>query len=285
MDKSSLFYTKIMLNYNGNLLDFSKPLIMGILNVTPDSFYDGEKSMNEQLIITKAEKMINEGVDILDIGGMSTRPGAEILSSKEELKRILPVIEYLIQHHPSILLSIDTIHSSVAKEAILKGVHIVNDVSGGTYDSAILDVVATYKVPYIMMHSEGIPATKVPNSDRNKSLLLRNILKFFIDQITVCRKKGITDIIIDPGFGFGKSMDENYFILKNLEAFQILEKPILIGVSRKSMIYNKLGCSADEALNGTTILHTLALSKGANILRVHDVKEAVECRTLLDAVG
>lgn len=271
-----------MLNCNGNLIDFSKPLIMGILNVTPDSFFDGDKSMNEKLVLSKAEKMINQGVDILDIGGMSTRPGAEILDAKEELKRVVPVIEFLRNNYQNLLLSIDTIQASVAKEAISKGVHIVNDVSGGTYDAAILDVVVANKVPYIMMHSEGIPATKVPNSDRNKSLLLRNILKFFIHQIEVCRKKGITDIIVDPGFGFGKSMDENYYMLKNIEAFKILDKPILVGISRKSMIYKKLRCSAEEALNGTTILNTLALSKGANILRVHDVKEAVECRTLLD---
>lgn len=274
-----------MLNYNGSLIDFSKPHIMGILNVTPDSFFDGDKSMNEKLVLSKAEKMINQGVDILDIGGMSTRPGAEILDAKEELKRVLPVIDFLRKNYSNILLSIDTIHASVAKEAISKGVHIVNDVSGGTYDAAILDVVAANKVPYIMMHSEGIPATKVSNSDRNKSLLLRNILKFFIHQIEVCRKKGITDIVVDPGFGFGKSMDENYYMLKNLEAFKILDKPILVGISRKSMIYNKLGCSTEEALNGTTILNTMALSKGANILRVHDVKEAAECRTLLDEVG
>lgn len=285
MDKSSLFYTKIMLNCNGNLIDFSKPLIMGILNVTPDSFFDGDISMNKKLVLAKAEKMINQRVDIIDIGGMSTRPGAKILDAKDELKRVLPIIKNLKKNYPNILLSIDTIHASVAKVAITKGVHIVNDVSGGTYDAAILDVVAAYNVPYIMMHSDGIPATKVPNSNRNKSLLLRNTLKFFIHQIEVCRKKGITDIIVDPGFGFGKAMDENYFLLKNLEAFKILDKPILVGISRKSMIYNKLGCSSEEALNGTSILHALALSKGANIIRVHDVKEAVECRTLLDAVG
>lgn len=254
--------------------------VMGIINATPDSFYDGDNKMDMQSIISRAEKLIEEGADILDIGGMSTRPGAEIISAEEEINRVLPIIEYLRENYPNVVLSIDTIYAKVAEKVLEKGVHIVNDVSGGTFDKEILDVVASYQAPYILMHSDGIPAKKVTTSGRDKTQFLNEILKFFIDRCDMCRKKGINDIIVDPGFGFGKTLDENYFILQNLSVFKLLEKTILVGISRKSMIYNLINSTSQGALNGTAVLNTIALSKGAQILRVHDAKEAVECRKL-----
>lgn len=267
------------LNCKGKLLTADKPLIMGIINATPDSFYEGSRQRTTDGILQQAEKMIREGADILDIGGQSTRPGSERLNPDEELQRVIPGITAIHTHFPNVIISIDTFYAKVARESVAAGASIINDISAGNIDEAMEDTVAALGLPYILMHMKGTPQTMqdAPHYDD----VTREVLDFFIQKKEQLQKKGIKDIIIDPGFGFGKTIEHNFQLLKNLSAFQILNSPLLLGVSRKSTIYKSLGISVEEALNGTTVLNTIGLMKGAGILRVHDVKEAKEAVTLV----
>lgn len=253
---------------------------MGILNVTPDSFYEGHLQKSDKEILTLAEKMIAEGAAIIDVGGQSTRPGSEKVEAGEELTRVLPVVKMLEQNFPEIFISIDTFYSKVAAEAVHAGAHIINDISAGTLDADMIKTVAGFKnVPYICMHMKGTPQTMQSLAVYDD--VVKELLDFFIFKTEECRLAGINDVIIDPGFGFAKTIEHNFSLLKNLELFQMLNRPILAGISRKATIYKTLGLTAAEALNGTTVLNTIALLNGANILRVHDVKEAREAIELL----
>lgn len=255
---------------------------MGVLNVTPDSFYSGSRSETETAILQKAEQMLKEGAAILDIGGQSTRPGSTRISFDEELERVLPAIQHIKQHFPDCFISIDTYHSTVAKEAIYAGADMVNDISAGTMDEQMIPTVAALHVPYIAMHMQGTPDTMQQNPAYEN--VTRDVLDYFIKKTEQCKEAGIRDIIIDPGFGFGKTIAHNFQLLRELEVFQILNYPLLAGLSRKSTIYKTLGITPDEALNGSTVLNTIALQKGATILRVHDVKEAMEAIQLVLSV-
>ncbi len=267
------------LNCKGKLLVADKPLIMGIINITPDSFYEGHLNKGIESIVQSATTMLAEGADILDIGGQSTRPGSTRISAEQETKRVLPVIEAIIQSHPEAIISIDTYHSKVVQEAVQAGASIVNDISAGIIDSNMLATVAALKVPFIAMHMKGMPETMQDKPQYND--VVKEVLDFFIMKIDECKKAGISDIIIDPGFGFAKTIEHNFQLLKNLSLFSMLGKPVLAGISRKGTIYKTLNITAAEALNGTTCLNTIALLNGASILRVHDVKEAKETIQLL----
>lgn len=251
---------------------------MGIINATPDSFFLGSRRESVLEALATAETMLASGATILDIGGQSTRPGSQPLTAEDELKRVLPVVDAINRRFPEAFISIDTYHAQVAKEAVETGAVIVNDISGGSFDTAMLDTVASLHTPYVCMHIRG--KLDQMHAISHYEDVTKEVLDYFITQKAVCVEKGITDLIIDPGFGFSKTADLNFQLLKQLEVFSILEKPVLVGVSRKSTIYKTLGISAEEALNGTTVLHTAALLKGASILRVHDVKEAREAITL-----
>jgi dihydropteroate synthase len=268
------------LNCKGKLLILAKPMVMGIVNATPDSFYDPYPRKGLDAIIELADKMVSEGADILDIGGQSTRPGSIRISAAEETARVLPLVELLHQKYPDTILSIDTYHSKVALAAVKAGVAIVNDVSGGDMDAAMLPTVAALQTPYICMHSKGSPETMQQHAVYED--VVKEVLDFFIQKIAACKRAGIKDVIVDPGFGFAKTILHNFTLLKNLSVFQMLDKPILAGLSRKSTVYKTLNTSAAEALNGTTVLNTLALTNGATIIRVHDVKEAKEAIVLLE---
>lgn len=261
------------LNCKGRLLVIDKPMVMGIINITPDSFYDGSRQTDES-ILSMTTKMLNDGADIIDIGGQSTRPGSERISIKEELKRVLPAIEIILKSFPDTIISVDTYQSAVAEESVNAGAVIINDISGGNMDSDMIFTVAKLGVPYICTHMKGTPENMQDNPSYEN--ITKDVLVFFIKKTGECKQAGINDIIIDPGFGFGKTITHNFKLLKELSVFQMLDKPIMAGLSRKSTIYKTLGVSADDALNGTTALHMLALHNGANILRVHDVKEAKE---------
>jgi len=269
------------INCKGKILDLSEPRVMGIINATPDSFYEGHLNLNIEGIISLAGKMIAEGADIIDIGGQSTKPGSKPISSSEEANRVLPVIRGIHKKFPEIILSVDTYSSEVAKEAVGAGASIVNDVSGGNLDAAMISTVASLKVPYICMHIQGTPATM--QKDPVYKDIVKEVLDYFIGKLDECTKAGITDVIFDPGFGFGKTIAHNFKLLKSLSVFSIINRPLLVGLSRKSTIYKTLGITSAEALNGTTVLHTMALLNGAAILRVHDVKEAKEAVTLFNA--
>ncbi len=271
------------INIKGELIDLSKPKIMGILNLTPDSFFDGGKYNDIDQALKQTEKMINAGAYFIDLGACSTKPGAEQVSEDEEKKRLLPVLEKLIITFPSTHFSIDTYRASIANATLDRGASMINDISGGQFDHKLMETVGKYDVPYVLMHIAGTPENmqKHPHYDN----VVKEVLYYFSERIQMAYKAGINDVIIDPGFGFGKTIDHNYDILKNLELFHHLKLPLLIGLSRKSMIYKKLGVSPDEALNGSTVLHTAALQKGAHILRVHDVRQAKECIELLQALG
>jgi len=263
------------LNCRGNLIDLSVPKVMGIINVTPDSFYDGGKTFSEKEILKQAEKMLSEGATFLDVGGYSTRPGAEDISETEEIRRAVEAVESMLKRFPEALISVDTFRSEVAKKAVEAGAAMVNDVSGGTLDAEMYNIVAKLKVPYVLMHMRGTPKTMAKLTDYKNVTL--EVLKDLAEKIALARAVGINDIVADPGFGFAKTREQSFQLLNNLELFQKLNVPILAGISRKSMIYKTLETSAENALNGTTSLNTIALLKGASILRVHDVKEAVEC--------
>lgn len=265
----------LSLNCNGKLLAAEQPVVMGILNATPDSFYTGGNRFDPESLLEKATAMIAAGATILDIGGMSTRPGAAAVSATEEEQRVLPAIALIRQHFPDIFLSADTYRAGVAAAAVAAGADMINDISAGNMDEQMIATVAALKVPYIMMHMQGTPADMQRNPVYEDVVL--EILDFFQEKIRQCTDAGIKDLVLDPGFGFGKARDHNYRLLKGLHAFSITGLPVLAGISRKSMIYNLLGTDATQALNGTTALHMLALQQGAAILRVHDVREAVEC--------
>jgi dihydropteroate synthase len=270
------------LNCGGKLLAIDKPLIMGIINATPDSFYEGSRSFGVNEILEQAERMITQKVDIIDIGGQSTRPGGNPVSENEELDRVIEGIESLHKSFPDAIISIDTYYSTVARAAVRSGASMVNDIGAGTMDERMIPAVAELNVPYIAMHMKGTPGTMVQHA-RYESVT-REIIDFFIQKKHECKKAGIHDLIIDPGFGFAKTAEHNFELLRNLKTFKILDCPILVGVSRKSSIYKTLGIAVSEALNGTTVLNTIALMNGANILRVHDVKEAKEAVILCSLV-
>jgi len=269
------------LNCKGKLLTVSKPIVMGIINTTPDSFFQGSRQATTDAALQKVAQMLTEGATILDIGGQSTRPGSEQIGTEEELKRIIPVIEAIHQQFPEAFISIDTYHATVAKHAVEAGASIVNDISGGTFDEAMLSTVAALQAPYICMHTKGSPTTMQQEAVYEN--VTNEVLEFFIAQTEKCRLAGIHNVIVDVGFGFAKTIEHNFQLLKELSVFKMLQKPLLVGISRKSTIYKTLGTTANEALNGTTVLNTIGLLNGANILRVHDVKEAVECTKLIEA--
>jgi dihydropteroate synthase len=256
---------------------------MGILNLTGDSFYAGSRLTNMDVIKNKAAEMINEGADILDLGPQSTRPGSTRISAEDELEKLIPAIEIILENFPDAILSIDTYHAKVAEECVNAGASIINDISGGEMDEKMIDTVGKLKVPYICMHMKGVPETMQHQTHYED--VVKEILDFFIRKIDECKRAGIDDVVIDPGFGFGKNISQNLHLLKHLETFKMLEKPILAGLSRKSTIYKTLKITAEESLNGTTVLNTIALLNGASILRVHDVKEAREAVRLLEAYG
>ena len=263
------------LNCKGKLLAVDTPIVMGILNLTDDSFYDGGKYISEAAVLARVEQMLADGATIIDIGGMSTRPHAAAVSEEEELKRVLVPIGMIHKHFPDAILSIDTVRSSVAEAVILQGVSIVNDISGGTEDEQIFRVAAKYSCPLILMHRQGNLQTM--HQEISYTHLLTDILDYFTRQIGKATEAGIKDVIVDVGFGFSKTIDQNYSLLKNISVFEQLNRPLLAGLSRKSMLYKLLNTTAENALNATTIVNTIALQNGSAILRVHDVKEAMEC--------
>lgn len=271
------------LNCKGKLISIEKPLLMGILNLTEDSFYAGSRMQNKESIKNKAAQMISEGADILDLGAQSTRPGSARIFVEEELKRLLPAIEMIKNNFSEIIISIDTYHSKVAEECVQIGASIINDISAGEMDKNMIATVAKLKVPYICMHMKGVPETMQQQAHYEN--VIKEILDFLIRKIDQCKQAGINDVVIDPGFGFGKTIVQNLHLLNHLEVFKMLEKPIMAGVSRKSTIYKTLKITAEDSLNGTTVLNTIALLNGASLLRVHDVKEAGEAITLLQAYG
>lgn len=271
------------INCKGQLIDLTTPKVMGILNVTPNSFYDGGMYKSNSEMLTKVGKMLSEGATFIDVGAYSSKPSAEYVSEEEELQRIIPIINLILEYYPEALLSVDTFRSEVAKVCIENGAAIINDISAGNLDDNMLETIAKYNVPYIMMHMRGTPETMQKMTSYED--IVKEILFYFSEKVIRARSFGINDLIIDPGFGFAKTLDQNYEVLQKMELFEILELPLLAGFSRKSMIYKTLKSSAEEALNGTTVLNTVALTKGAKILRVHDVKEAMECVTLFNKIN
>lgn len=267
------------INCKGKLIDLTTPKVMGILNFTLDSFYDGGKYKSDSEIIHQVEKMLVEGADFIDIGAYSSRPKAAFVSEKEEISRITSVLNIIQRNFPDILISIDTFRSEVARVSLENGAAIINDISAGSLDERMWDVVAEYNVPYIMMHMRGTPQTMQEFTHYED--LLKDILFYFSEKVKIARNRGINDIILDVGFGFSKTLEQNYELLYKLELFNLFELPTLVGVSRKSMIYKALNIEPSEALNGTTVINTIALQKGANILRVHDVKQAKEAIELV----
>lgn len=268
------------INIKGTLLDLTKPKIMGILNITPDSFFDGGKYNSEYKILNQVEKMLLEGADIIDIGGHSSRPGAKKLTIEKETERVIPIIKLIVGKFKNIIISIDTFRSEIARKAIEAGASIINDISGGDLDKKMYQVAGELKVPYIIMHMKGVPSNM--QNDTEYDNVIFDIIKNLSYKIDLAKKAGVLDIIIDPGFGFGKSLKDNFKILKNLSSFKQLNQPIMVGLSRKSMIYKLLESSANDALNGTTCLNSISLNNGANIIRVHDVKEAKEAVKLIE---
>lgn len=272
-----------MISSRGKLMDLSSPLVMGILNVNEDSFYKESRVLDLSSAVEKAKAMSNQGAVILDIGAMSSRPGAEISEPQDEIKKLSPVIEALVQELPNSWISIDTVHASVALAMYDLGAHIINDISAGTIDREMLKTVGKLNIPYIGMHMQGLPKNMQDNPQYKD--VVSDVIQYLAHKIDEARQCGIKDIIIDPGFGFGKTVAQNFSLLNNLCDFHILDCPILSGISRKSFIYKTLNTSADKALNGTTALNMASLMKGAKILRVHDVAEAVECVSLYKALG
>ncbi len=271
------------INCKGLLVDLSTPKVMGILNVTPNSFFDGGKYKNETEILSQVEKMVLEGATFIDIGAYSSKPSAEFVSEQEEIARIVPVVNLILKHFPETIISIDTFRSEVAKASIESGAAIINDIAAGNLDEKMFEIIAKYNVPYIMMHMRGNPQTMQTLTDYDD--IVKEMLFYFSEKVAKARSFGINDLIIDPGFGFAKTTDQNYEVFQKMELLNILELPLLVGISRKSMIYKTLNTTIENALNGTTVLNTLALTKGAKILRVHDVKEAMECVALFNKIN
>lgn len=270
------------INCKGQLIDLKSPKVMGILNITPDSFYDGGKHKNQSDVLIHVEKMLDDGATFIDVGAYSSKPNADHISEEEELKRILPIVGIILKEFPKTLLSIDTFRSEVAKQCIENGAALINDISAGKLDDDMLQTVANLKVPYIMMHMKGTPQTMQKQAEYSN--IAKDVLFYFSERLAAARQLGIIDVIIDPGFGFAKTQEQNFELLNHLELFKMVEKPLLVGISRKSMIYKTLQTTPDEALNGTSVINTIALQKGASILRVHDVKEAMECIKLVGAL-
>ena len=270
------------INCRGKLISLESPKVMGILNVTPDSFYGGSRFTEETALLKQVEKMLREGATFIDLGAYSSRPGAKNISEQDELSRIEPMVNAILDRFPDILLSIDTFRSSIARNCLEAGAALINDISGGDLDTTMMKTVAEWKAPYIMMHMRGTPQTMTAQTSYTD--LITDIRFAFSEKIAKARQFKINDIILDPGFGFSKTLTQNFKILKNLDLFQVFEVPVLVGLSRKSMIYKTLDITADSALNGTTALHMYALKQGASILRVHDVKEAVECVRLFNEI-
>lgn len=281
--QSKIFSTNKTLNAGGRLLDLTIPKVMGILNVTPDSFFDGRKFLTPSEILNQVEKMVKEGADFIDVGGYSSRPGAEDISVEEEMSRALPAVELIVKNFPNTIVSIDTFRSQVAQRAFESGALLINDISGGDLDEKMLPTVASLNAAYVMMHMKGSPQTMTQlASYENMILEIVNSLQIKIEKL---RKLGHKDVVIDPGFGFAKNVEQNFKLLQQLDHLQVLGKPILVGLSRKSMIWKTLQTNPENALNGTTALNTVALLKGASILRVHDVKEAKEVISLVTQLG
>lgn len=274
--------SEFTINCKGKLVELDTPKVMGILNITPNSFYDGGRYRSDSDFLKQAETMLIDGASFLDLGAYSSKPNAEFVSVEEEVQRLLPVLELLLKEFPDALISIDTFRAEVAKKAINSGATIINDISGGMLDSNMLQTVGELGAPYIMMHMRGTPNTMQQFTQYTN--LINDILYYFSERISVARSHNIKDIIIDPGFGFSKTLDQNYELMQKMELFSILELPLLVGISRKSMIYKLLGTTPKEALNGTTVLNTISIQKGAKILRVHDVKEAVETLQILNKI-
>ncbi|MDB4919763.1 dihydropteroate synthase [Mucilaginibacter sp.] len=274
MAKDTFFHKKATVNAGGKLIDLSKPKVMGIINLTPDSFYTGSRKPGIADALLQAEKMLTEGADFLDLGASSSRPGADDISVQEETDRLLPVVEAIVSRYPDAVLSIDTFRTGVAEAGINAGAHIINDISGGQLDGDMFATVARLQVPYILMHMKGNPKTMQQLAIYDD--VFADVYDYFADKYYQLKQLGVHDVIIDPGFGFAKKPEHSYALMSRLQDLNMLQLPILVGISRKKMIYGELGINASEALNGTTALNTIALTKGANILRVHDVKEAVE---------
>lgn len=271
------------INCKGNLIDLNSPKIMGILNLTPDSFFDGGRYSDEKSILEQCEKMVVDGATFIDLGAYSTRPGADDVSAEEELGRMLPIVELLLKEFPKVCLSIDTFRSEIAKQCLAVGATLINDISAGKQDDKMMRAVAKFKVPYVMMHMRGTPKTMKELCEYDDIVI--DMRYYFSERIALARSLGINDIIIDPGFGFAKTRQQNFEVLQHLDLFKTFELPILAGLSRKSMIYKTLKIDSGSALNGTTALNMLALEKGAKILRVHDVKEAMECVKLYEELS
>ena len=271
--------TNISTNSKAKMIKLDQPIVMGILNLTPDSFFDGGKYNNEEEILAQVTNMLNDGATVIDIGGQSTKPGAKIVAEQAELDRVLPIIKLLKKNFENITISIDTYYSFVAEKCIEAGAAIINDVSGGSLDNEMFKTAGKLNVPYVLMHIKGTPQNMQQNP--TYSNVVEEVKTYFTEKIKLLKENGVVDIILDPGFGFGKTVEHNYQILTNLEKFNSFNLPVLVGVSRKSMLTKVLGIEANEALNGTSVLNTIALQKGAKILRVHDVKEANECILLV----
>ena len=282
LDKNNQQHLFMTLNCNGQLIDLNTPKVMGILNVTPDSFYDGGRFKDEKSMLTQVEKLLVEGAAFIDIGAYSSRPGADFVSEEEELKRLIPIVNAVVKAFPESLISIDSFRSRVVKTSVEAGAAMVNDISGGQLDPLMFETVGALGVPYIMMHMRGTPQTMQQMT--NYSDVVKDVYTYFTERIQMARKHQIKDIILDLGFGFSKTIDQNFELLAMLDYYNNLNLPLLAGVSRKSMIYKTLNTTADQALNGSTALHMVALQKGAKLLRVHDVKEAMECIQLHKAL-
>jgi len=272
--KDTFFHKKVTLNAGGKLIDLSKPKVMGIINLTPDSFFAGSRKQDVGSVLEQAGKMLAEGATFLDLGAYSSRPGAADISAQEEADRLLPAVEAIAAEYPDAVLSIDTFRAAVAEAAINAGAHIINDISGGELDEAMFATVAKLQVPYILMHMKGTPQNMVQQA--NYENVFDEVFDYFVKNYHQLKQLGVKDVIIDPGFGFAKKAEHSYTLMRRLQEFNVLQLPVLVGISRKRMIYNELGITAEDALNGTTALNAIALTKGTDILRVHDVKEAVE---------
>jgi dihydropteroate synthase len=278
--KNTFFSSKKTLNCGGTLLSLERPLVMGILNLTSDSFYDGGKHKNTNDVLKHVSQMLEEGVDIVDIGAVSTKPGAKEITTDEEKNKLIPILKIIKKDFPNAIISIDTYRSELAKAALDCGAHIINDISAGTFDKDMFKTISEIQVPYIIMHIQGTPLNMQVNPVYKN--VVKEVVFYLSEKVEELKRLGVNDIIIDPGFGFGKTVEHNYKLLNNLDYFKVFELPLLVGFSRKSMINIVLNTTPSEALNGTTVLNTIALMKGANILRVHDVKEAVEAVKIIE---
>lgn len=272
------------INIQGTLLDLSTPRVMGIVNITPDSFFAGSRKQAEVEIVERCRQILDEGGTMIDIGAQSTAPTSTFLTAREEAERLMPALQIIRRSFPHTILSVDTFYADVAKQAVEEyGVNIINDISGGEIDKRMFEVMGTLNVPYILMHMRGVPQTMQQHTDYEN--FIQDIWYYFSEKRAKLNMLGVNDVIIDPGFGFSKTVEQNYRLMAYLKYFHIFDEPILVGISRKSMIYKLLGTSPEESLNGTSILHTVALLSGASFLRVHDVKEAVECVTIVDKIA